>query len=143
MTQSVSPSHDLSAHIHALDHFPLHRPVNNFRYHKNPILKKGNPGEWDDAAIRDPMILYDNTAPPEEKFRLYYCGASTKSEGQMQIGLAYGPALEHLTKYPGNPVVTMTETWENAKIDPAVPGGEHAPLNHTPYVFQIPGSHQY
>lgn len=143
MRATASDHGDISGHMRALDQFCLNRSLNNFRYHKNPIMEKGKPGEWDDAEIRDPMIFYDNTAQPEEKFKLYYCGASTKSEGQLQIGLAHGSSLEKLTKYAGNPVVTMTEPWENAKIDPDVPGSEHMPLNHTPYVFQIPGSHTY
>lgn len=143
MKRAVSREADVSGYMLALDQFPLNRSLNNFRFHKNPILEKGNPGEWDDALIRDPMIFYDNTAPTEEKFKLYYCGASADSDGRMQIGLACGSSLKNLTKYPGNPIVTMTEPWENAKRDPAAPEGDAPPLNHTPYVFQIPGSHEY
>lgn len=132
-----------SDHAFALEQFALNRSLNNFRYHKNPILKRGSPGEWDDALIRDPMIFYDNDAPPEEKFKLYYCGAGARSDGRMQIGFAHGASLKKLMKYPGNPVVTMTEEWENASADPTAPEGNAIPLNHTPYVFQIPGSHKY
>ena len=132
-----------SSHMRALERFPLNRSLNNFRYHKNPILERGKPGEWDDALIRDPMVFYDNTAPPEETFKLYYCGARAASNGQMQIGLAYGSSLEDLTKYPGNPIVTVTEEWENDKADLAAHDGNTPPINHTPYVFQIPGSHTY
>ena len=143
-TDTVSSVGDISGHMLALEQFPLSRNLNNFRYHRNPILRKGNPGEWDDGLIRDPMVFYDNTAPADEKFRLYYCGCRADSDGQMQIGLAYGSSLERLRKHPGNPIVTMTESWENARIAPSsVPDGEHLALNHTPYVFQIPGSHEY
>ena len=134
---------DIAGHMAALDHFPLHRSLNNFRYHKNPIFTKGEPGEWDDGLVRDPMVFYDNTAPVDEKFRLYYCGSKAGSDGRLHIGLAYGSSLENLRRHPGNPIVTMSEPWENACIDPAVPGCEDMPLNHTPYVFQIPGTHRY
>ena len=134
---------NISGHMLVLEQFPLNRSLNNFRFHKNPILEKGAPGQWDDALIRDPMIFFDNDAPPEEKFRLYYCGAGTGSEGRMQIGLACGSTLENLTRYPGNPIVTMTEAWENDRADALAGEGNVPPLNHTPYVFQIPGSHSY
>ncbi len=133
---------DLSGHMLALEQFPLNRSLNNFRYHKNPIFEKGEPGEWDDALVRDPMVFFDTSAPEEERFKLYYCGQGRGSEGHMQIGLAYGSSLEKLTRYPGNPIVTMTEEWEDDGIDPARDDNPE-PQNHTPYVFQIPGSHAY
>jgi len=132
---------DIAGHLMALAQFPLNRSLNNFRYHGNPILERGASGEWDDGLIRDPMAFYDNDATVDEKFKLYYCGAEADSDGQMQIGLAYGRNLESLTRYPDNPIVTMTEPWENEIAAPDAP--ELPPLNHTPYVFQIPGSHQY
>jgi len=143
MTDALNRDANISGHMLALEQFPLNRSLNNFRYHKNPILEKGNPGEWDDALIRDPMIFYDNTAPPDERFKLYYCGSSADSEGRMQIGLACGSSLENLTKYAGNPIVTMTEPWEDAKIDPTALSDDLPPLNHTPYVFRIADSHSY
>jgi len=133
---------DLAGHMLALEQFALNRSLNNFRYHNNPIFEQGKPGEWDDALVRDPMIFFDTSAPEEERFKLYYCGQGTGTEGHMQIGLAYGNSLENLTRYPGNPIVTMTEEWEDDGIDPASddnPAGQ----NHTPYVFRIPGSHTY
>ena len=133
---------DISGHMLALEQFPLNRSLNNFRYHGNPIFEKGEPGEWDDALVRDPMIFLDTSAPEEERFKLYYCGRGTGSEGHIQIGLAYGSSLEKLTRYPGNPIVTMTEEWESDGIDPARDDNPE-PQNHTPYVFQIPGSHTY
>ena len=140
----VHGAEDISGHMLALEQFPLSRNLNNFRYHGNPILRRGEPGEWDDGLIRDPMVFYDNDAAADERFKLYYCGSRADSDGRMQIGLAYGSSLERLRKHPGNPVVTMTESWENAAIDPAsVPDGEYPALNHTPYVFQMPGSHEY
>ena len=143
-TPIAASAHDVAGHMLALGQFPLSRSLNNFRYHKNPILRKGAPGEWDDGLIRDPMVFYDNAAPADEKFKLYYCGSRVASDGRMQIGLAYGSSLECLRKHPGNPVVTMTEPWENAKIEPAaVPDGEYPALNHTPFVFQIPAAHGY
>ncbi len=133
---------DLSGHMLALEQFPLNRSLNNFRYHHNPIFERGQPGAWDDERVRDPMLLFDTSAPEAERFKLYYCGTGTGTGDHMQIGLAYGSSPERLTRYPGNPVVTMTETWEQDGIDPARqdnPAGQ----NHTPYVFRIPGSHTY
>jgi len=87
-TDTVFSVGDISGHMLALGQFPLSRNLNNFRYHRNPILRKGNPGEWDDGLIRDPMVFYDNAASADEKFRLYYCGCRADSDGQIQIGLA-------------------------------------------------------
>ena len=136
-------SDDYAGQMLVLEQFPLNRSLNNFRYHGNPIFEKGATGEWDGAQIRDPMVFYDNTAPPEERWKLYYCGASDDSEGQMQIGLAYGHSLEKLTRYRGNPIVTMTEPWESQKAAPTAAAENVSPINHTPYVFRIPGSHGY
>ncbi len=123
----------VSEHMHALEQFPVNRSLNSFRWHGNPILEKGASGEWDEALIRDPMIFYDNGAPAGEAFKLYYSGQG--GEGQMHIGLAYGSSLEKLTKHPGNPIVRMTEDWEQAP--------EQAPANHNPYVIQLPGTQSY
>ncbi len=142
MNASGGSGGDLAGHVLALEQFALNRSLNNFRYHKNPIFEKGKPGEWDDKLVRDPMIFLDVSAPEEERFKLYYCGFGTGTEGHMQIGLAYGSSLEDLTRYPGNPIVTMTEKWED---DGIVAGSDGKPRgqNHTPYVFRIPGSHTY
>lgn len=114
----------------ALRDFPLNRSIDSFRWHGNPVLERGEPGEWDDDLIRDPMVFYDNTAPREERFRLYYCGRNCR-ERHFNIGLAYGAGLERLRKYPGNPIIRMTEEWELGS------------LNHTPYVIQIPGTARF
>ena len=140
-TSMPCPEADIAGHMMALAQFPLNRSLNNFRHHRNPIFEKGAPGEWDDGLVRDPMLFYDNDAPPDERFKLYYCGARAGGDGQMQIGLAYGPNPENLSRYPGNPIVTMTEPWESAAASPDAQ--ELPPLNHTPYVFQVPGTHRY
>lgn len=117
-------------HMSALKQFPLNRKLNSFRWHKNPVLERGAPGEWDDNLIRDPMLFFDNTAPTAEKFKVYYCGNSSKRE-IFDIGLAFGPSPESLKKYGGNPVVRMTEEWEQGIC------------NHTPYVIQMPGTRTF
>ena len=119
----------MSECMRALEQFPLNRSLNSFRWHGNPILEKGDPGEWDEALIRDPMLLYDYRAPEEERFKLYYSGRD--ASGEMHIGRAYGRSLEDLTKCPANPVVRMTEEWENLK--------DH----HNPYVIQLPSTGSY
>jgi len=115
--------------MRVLEQFPLNRSLNPFRWHGNPILERGAPGEWDDKYIRDPMLLYDFLAPAEERFKLYYSGGNTK--GGMHVGLAYGSSLEHLTKCPANPIVCMTEDWESRQ--------EH----QNPYVIQHAGTGLY
>lgn len=120
----------VSEHIHALEQFPLYRSLNSFRWHGNPIMESGKTGEWDDGLIRDPMIFCDTAAAPEERFKLYYSGQSA-SDGQMHIGLACGSSLEKLTRYPGNPVVKMSEDWESE------------PGNHNPYVIRVPGTKSF
>ncbi|MDO9465431.1 MAG: hypothetical protein Q7J67_09075 [bacterium] len=119
----------VSEHMRALEQFPLNRSLNSFRWHGNPILEKGTSREWDEALIRDPMLFYDYDAPEDEKFKLYYSGQN--SDGKMHIGLAYGSSLENLRKHDGNPVVQMTENWENV------------PTNHNPYVIRVPGTKSY
>ena len=115
--------------MRALEQFPLNRSLNAFRWHGNPILEKGAPGEWDEALIRDPMVFYDYLAPAQERFKLYYSGEDTN--GHMHIGLAYGSSLEHLTRCPANPIIRMTEDWENMRT------------NHNPYVIRLPGTGSY
>ena len=115
--------------MRALEQFPLNRSLNCFRWHGNPILEKGAPGQWDDALIRDPMVFYDHAAPAQERLKLYYSGENANRE--MHIGLAYGNSLEHLTRYPDNPIVRMTEDWENLRS------------NHNPYVIRLPGTDSY
>lgn len=135
-------SGDLAGHVLALEQFALNRNLNNFRYHNNPVFGRSKAGEWDDELVRDPMVFFDISAPEDERFKLYYCGRGTGTDGHLQIGLAYGSSLEELTRHPGNPIVTMTEEWED---DGIVAGSDDNPRgqNHTPYVFRMPGSHTY
>ena len=78
---------DVAGHMMALAQFPLSRSLNSFRYHGNPIFERGAPGEWDDGLIRDPMVFFDNGAPLDERFKLYYCGTKAGGNGQMQNGV--------------------------------------------------------
>ncbi|MBU0765476.1 MAG: hypothetical protein KJ607_11640 [Bacteroidetes bacterium] len=65
------------------------------KYPGNPVLDVGAPGEWDDAWLDTPEILWDGT-----EFKLYYYGDSTYFQGQdnTNIGLATSADGIHWTK---------------------------------------------
>lgn len=76
----------------------------------NPVLRPGDKGTWDDAAVFSPSIIYDNGI-----FQMWYSGEGAFTK----IGYATSPDGVMWTKNPGNPVLDLSvgaNTWENGGV---------------------------
>jgi predicted GH43/DUF377 family glycosyl hydrolase len=70
------------------------------KYQANPILRKGERGEWDSRGVWDHSLLFYQSH--------YYLsfGGNDVIDGQGSIGIATSEDLVHWQKYAGNPVVS-------------------------------------
>ncbi|NQU23365.1 MAG: hypothetical protein HQ567_18955 [Candidatus Nealsonbacteria bacterium] len=71
-------------------------------YAKNPVLRQGRWGEWDDGGYSEAEVLYSGGI-----FHIFYGGAKLDPERirtRESIGYAYSTDGYHFTKYTGNPV---------------------------------------
>ncbi|MCP2604900.1 hypothetical protein NLC29_01925 [Candidatus Aminicenantes bacterium AH-873-B07] len=82
------------------------------RYSKNPVLKIGPPGSWDDSILICQSIIFDKD---ENIYKMWYVGGNSK--GVFGIGYATSYDGIHWTKYPGNPVLKVTEPWEGTLLE--------------------------
>jgi predicted GH43/DUF377 family glycosyl hydrolase len=79
----------------------------------NPVLTRGEPGEWDDAWILwGAGVIHDGT-----QFHLWY---TAQGEQALGGGYATSPDGTLWTKHPDNPVLTpgLTGTWDDGGVDP-------------------------
>ena len=73
--------------------------INWTKHPDNPVLTPGSPGEWDEAGIFYPRVIYyDNT------YHMWYSGSKTDSTG---IGHATSQDGVTWTKNPNNPVLDV------------------------------------
>jgi hypothetical protein len=73
-------------------------------YANNPVMKEGEPGEWDDGGISEAEVLYFG-----DVFHMFYGGAKVyepRIATRESIGYAYSFDGYRWTKYGGNPVAT-------------------------------------
>ncbi len=66
---------------------------------KNPVLKEGNEGHWDDPVVVAPSVIYDGT-----EYHMYYHASGSPSNGS--IGHATSPDGTVWTRDPQNPVIS-------------------------------------
>jgi len=78
----------------------------------NPVIRLGPKGSWDESILICQSVLYDQQ---ERLFKMWYIGGTP--EGVFSIGLATSPDGAHWTKYPGNPVLRVTEPWEGTVME--------------------------
>ena len=79
----------------------------------NPVLTRGEPGEWDDDFLYGAGVVHDGT-----QYHLWYSGVGTQT-GTYQGGYATSPDGTVWTKHPDNPVLTgTTGTWDDGGVDP-------------------------
>lgn len=80
--------------------------INWFMYSKNPVLRPGNPGAFDENALFDPFVIKVGN-----ELRMYYDGYNGSI---WQTGLATSVDGINWTKYAGNPILTVRPgTWES------------------------------
>ncbi len=76
-----------------------------------PVLQRG-PHFWDSVAAVSGAVVFDETAPEGQKYRMLYSGFNGH---QMQIGLAESEDGIVWNKSPHNPVLRPPSTEEDAK----------------------------
>lgn len=82
------------------------------KHPENPVIRVGPKGSWDESILICQSVLYDKE---ENLFKMWYIGGTP--EGVFSIGLATSPDGAHWTKYPGNPVLRVTEPWEGTVME--------------------------
>ncbi len=66
----------------------------------NPVLTRGESGEWDDFRLDGASVVYDGSS-----FQMWYSGSGT--DGVERVGYATSPDGSSWTKYEGNPVMDV------------------------------------
>ncbi|MCU0435609.1 MAG: T9SS type A sorting domain-containing protein [Bacteroidia bacterium] len=91
--------------------------INWIKYSGNPVLDVSYTGGWDSLGIETPSVIIDSTAPPAERYKMWYAGAYFNSY-RYDIGYAYSSDGINWTKYP-NPVlqVGMPAEWDNGFLE--------------------------
>lgn len=72
------------------------------RYEGNPILTRGEPGEWDDGGFSDAAVIYHSGV-----FHMFPAGAKQfdpRIKTRESVGYAYSYDGIHFTKYGLNPI---------------------------------------
>lgn len=88
--------------------------INWIKSNKNPVLRPGTSGAWDDAYITVPAVILDNG-----KYRMWYWGVNVISD-LSQTGFAISDDGVNWTKDPNNPVLLVGSTgeWDEALAAP-------------------------
>jgi predicted GH43/DUF377 family glycosyl hydrolase len=103
----------VAAVVALADKVPMLRVnLNNYKYHGNPILRGGTPGQWDEAGI-ERVVVY-RVGPAD--WRMWY-GGRCKDES-LKIGYATSKDGIQWSKYEGNPVLEGAEEWEGKMLSP-------------------------
>ncbi|HHB78513.1 MAG TPA: hypothetical protein ENK85_04700 [Saprospiraceae bacterium] len=86
-------------------------------YPNNPVLDKTD-NSWDNKGVETPTVLIDPTAPPSERFKMWYAGQNVSTD-LYEIGYAYSPDGLHWTKSNQNPVLQVGDStsWENGYLE--------------------------
>jgi hypothetical protein len=83
----------------------------------NPVLRLGQPGEWDDATVTHCHVVAD----PAGGFHMFYHGNGSGILNRTGLGHAYSADGVHWTKNPGNPIVLggPGESWDEQVLGPS------------------------
>jgi sucrose-6-phosphate hydrolase SacC (GH32 family) len=72
------------------------------KYGSNPILQPGSAGQWDEALVTNPWVIYDHD---EHLWKMWYAGGN--NAGELKIGYATAPtSFGSWTKHENNPVLS-------------------------------------
>ena len=83
----------------------------------NPVLRSGEPGEWDDWGLSGVAVIHDGT-----QFHMWYTGwHGDVTDNSFRAGYATSPDGSVWTKYSGNPVMEVGPpgSWDDAGVSPA------------------------
>ena len=80
------------------------------KYGANPVLDIGPPGEWDDAGVFNPMVMFESTT-----YHMWYSGWDSLNT---RTGYATSPDGVNWTKFAGNPVLDLglPGSWDAASV---------------------------
>jgi hypothetical protein len=83
------------------------------KYEGNPVLERGDPGEWDAGLVDHSDVLFDGVT-----YRMWYAGGLVPHESD--IGFATSTDGVTWTKYAGNPVLERGAPgeWDVGHIQP-------------------------
>lgn len=87
---------------------------NWFEYSKNPVLKVGRIGDFDEDHLRRPYVIYD-----EGVFKMWYSGYGKKDSDDLHYAIGYAESHDGIdwTKYNNNPIVDVSESgWDDIDI---------------------------
>ncbi len=76
------------------------------RYSGNPVLRPGNPDQWDGLFVESPSVAY-----AWGQYWMVYTGVDTL--WRPAIGLAVSADGFQWSKFPGNPIITPSRPWES------------------------------
>ncbi len=83
----------------------------------NPVLRSGEPGEWDDWGLSGVAVVHDGT-----QFHMWYTGwQGDVSDNSFRAGYATSPDGSVWTKHPDNPVMEVGSpgSWDDHGVSPA------------------------
>jgi predicted GH43/DUF377 family glycosyl hydrolase len=83
------------------------------KYARNPVLRLGEPGQWDDYSAFQPTVLFQDGS-----FHMLYTGSSKKNPTGYQWGYALSKDGVRWTKSPENPIFTPgpSGNWDAGKV---------------------------
>ena len=98
--------------------------INWEKHEGNPVLKIGESGDWDDAYVREPVLLIDGST-----WKMWYEGVNELTDSH-QIGYATSEDGISWVKYEGNPVLIAGPpgSWDEHGV-----GGPYVVLNQGKY----------
>lgn len=82
--------------------------ANWFKYSKNPVLRKGGPGAFDQDFIFSAYVVHNGL-----RYLMYYSGHN-RNNGRINIGLAVSEDGVRWTKHASNPVLSVgpANSWD-------------------------------
>lgn len=95
--------------------------INWNEYVGNPVLGvNADTSKFDADGIETPTVIKDITAPPNQRYKLWYAGRKARCQpiNDHKLGYAFSPDGINWTKYTGNPVLIPgnSSSWFNTFI---------------------------
>lgn len=89
------------------------------KYAGNPVLDVDYSGEWDSLGVETVSVIIDNSAPANEKYKMWYAGQYF-NDYRYDFGYAVSPDGKNWTKHPGTIMEVGNATeWDGGFIEGA------------------------